>query len=345
MGRGTEKIAVTANADDIRIFLSTVTGIPKIHEVLLTFEQGSGAKINKLKSQALALGSWDRTVKIFDIPYADHLSILWLRIATTFRQSQLSWNRIVAQIKSNTQDDYARTMTFDERIRYVHEQLYSKCGILHKYSVPGRLYTTAKHYQRSICTEGRNIYGPVVNFAPSKLEGGWNLIHVKAKCRTLLFNSTQHLLANNKSTLHTCLADWQINGTRDNLPNIAHLPNEVDYIRQYILDIAYVGQKAESESRTAYRKRLYHTILYHVQTPVMLSQYASTNYGQTKTGTTYGVICMQHQHRTIKNQYGTEKYMTLSEQTSDCTKYICGRRTSVKTATHQTLYIIESHSV
>jgi hypothetical protein len=200
LGRGTDKIGVAAYADDVTIFRTSVTDIPKIQEVLLTLERASGAKINKLKSQALALGSWYRTVNIFAIPYADHLSILAQRIATTVRH-----------ILSPPEDCISQRNTISARFVWRGEIFRVPMSTLHRPNV----------------------------------ERGWNLIHVQAKCRTLLLNRTQHLLANNKSTPHTWLAEWQINGTGNNPPNIAHLPNEIEYIRQYISDVAYVGQQTE----------------------------------------------------------------------------------------------------
>jgi hypothetical protein len=45
-----------------------VEDITKIEEILLRYESGSGAKINKEKSRAMAIGNWDTTIPIMDIP-------------------------------------------------------------------------------------------------------------------------------------------------------------------------------------------------------------------------------------------------------------------------------------
>jgi hypothetical protein len=177
--------------------------------------------------------------------------------------TKLSWNRIVAQIKSKAQDDYARTMIFDKRIRYVHEQLYSKVWYIAQiFSPPEDCIRQLNTISARFVWREEILKVPLSTLHLPKVEGGWNLIHVKAKCRTLLLNRTQHFLANNKSTSHTWLAEWQINGAGNNPPIIAHLPNGIDYIRQHTLDVAYVGQQAESESRTAYGKRLFPIMLH-----------------------------------------------------------------------------------
>jgi hypothetical protein len=60
---------------------------------------------------------------------------------------------------------------------------------------------------------------------------------------------------------------WWTEGTGLNPPNIARLPNNIEHIKQYYIDTAYIGQQGESESRITYKKRLYLTMLYYVQTP------------------------------------------------------------------------------
>ena len=69
IGRRRIKTTAVAYADDVTIFITSPTDIPKIQEALHCFEEKSGAKVNIGKSSALAIGPWDTAVRIVDIPY------------------------------------------------------------------------------------------------------------------------------------------------------------------------------------------------------------------------------------------------------------------------------------
>jgi hypothetical protein len=49
---------------------------------VLTYEKATGAKINKAKARIMALGNWDTSINILDIPYSAALSILGTQITT-----------------------------------------------------------------------------------------------------------------------------------------------------------------------------------------------------------------------------------------------------------------------
>ena len=50
-----------AYADDITIFLTRPEEIPKLQEILDTYQKAAGAHINMDKSRAMAIGEWDAT--------------------------------------------------------------------------------------------------------------------------------------------------------------------------------------------------------------------------------------------------------------------------------------------
>jgi hypothetical protein len=51
------------------------------------FEAASGAHFNIIKSKAIAIGTWNTTINIMDIPYYTGIKILGLSIANTVKQS------------------------------------------------------------------------------------------------------------------------------------------------------------------------------------------------------------------------------------------------------------------
>ena len=73
---GHAKTAVIAYADDVTIFLTSPAGVRKLQETPLIYEAATGAKVNMRKSRALALGTWDTTTQIMDIPYHTDAKIL-----------------------------------------------------------------------------------------------------------------------------------------------------------------------------------------------------------------------------------------------------------------------------
>jgi len=76
IGRRRIKTTAVAYADYVTIFVTSKTDIPEIQEALHCFEEASGAKVNIGKSRALAIGSWDTSVRIIDIPYHSETNIL-----------------------------------------------------------------------------------------------------------------------------------------------------------------------------------------------------------------------------------------------------------------------------
>jgi hypothetical protein len=73
----------------------------------------------------LALGKWYTAINIMDIPYNSTLSILGIEVATSVNLScDLSWEKVTNIIRAKAQQDYARRLTFDARVRFIHEQFY-----------------------------------------------------------------------------------------------------------------------------------------------------------------------------------------------------------------------------
>ena len=82
IGRRRTKTTVVAYVDNVTIFVTSPIDIPKIQEALHCFEEASGAKINIGKSRALAIGPWDTSVRIMDIPYHTEANILGFHITS-----------------------------------------------------------------------------------------------------------------------------------------------------------------------------------------------------------------------------------------------------------------------
>ena len=75
-GRRARPIKVVAYADDVPIFVSSVTDFAAMEEALRLYEQASGACINPTKSRALAIGGWRAQETILEIAYYPSVTIL-----------------------------------------------------------------------------------------------------------------------------------------------------------------------------------------------------------------------------------------------------------------------------
>jgi hypothetical protein len=163
------RTSVTAYADDLTIFLTSPEDIPKLCEVLATYESVSGAKISTFKSRMLTLGAWDTTINILDIPYQETLSILGIQISNSVQRSrEASWARTTAVARAKTQEDYSRMLTFDNRVRFIHEKLYARAWYLAQIPPPVRMPPTAANNECTLPMGGRPLQGPAVDFIAIK---------------------------------------------------------------------------------------------------------------------------------------------------------------------------------
>jgi len=61
---------VVAYADDVKILVTSPEDITAIRDATRCYEKATGAVLNVGKSQALAVGIWDTTVRVLDISYS-----------------------------------------------------------------------------------------------------------------------------------------------------------------------------------------------------------------------------------------------------------------------------------
>jgi hypothetical protein len=124
IGRQHTKIIVVTYADDVTIFITSPFDIPKLQEAIQCYEAASGAKVNIHKSRAVALGAWDRSLEILNIPYQDTATILGMKVKSTIKESaHASWTKTVTTIRVQAQESYHRLPSLDKRIQFVHEHL------------------------------------------------------------------------------------------------------------------------------------------------------------------------------------------------------------------------------
>jgi len=121
IGRNNTKVAVAAYADDMTVFLTSPVVSQKLQEILSTYEAATGAKVNRQKSSALALGHWDGSSLISNIPYSQVVRILGFKFTNRVNvAANMSWSIVSSRVRSATQDTYYRDMNLAMRIKFVN---------------------------------------------------------------------------------------------------------------------------------------------------------------------------------------------------------------------------------
>jgi len=121
---GKAKTAVVAYADDLTIFLKDPREIPKLEESLQWYERAFGAPLNVRKSKAMALGAWDTSVNVINIPYTTRMTIVGFTYTSYIVNSgQASWERATGIIRGMAKESYGRVLCLTQRVRYVQVYL------------------------------------------------------------------------------------------------------------------------------------------------------------------------------------------------------------------------------
>jgi hypothetical protein len=186
------KTAVVAYADDVTVLVTAPEEIAAIEEVIRSYEEATGAKLNIAKSYAMAVGSWDKTRTVMNIPYSTEVKVLGIQIANTTAQSAVSsWSRIINVVRLQAREAYTRDLDLAQCIHYVHMYLLAKlwytAQILPAPSVQIRQIVSAVAW---FSWQGDIFRVPLSTLQKKKKEGDWSLTDVETKCRALLLYRT-----------------------------------------------------------------------------------------------------------------------------------------------------------
>jgi hypothetical protein len=182
------KTAVVAYADDVTVLVTAPEEIATIEEALRCYEEATGAKLNITKSHALAVGSWDTTRTVMNIPYSTEVKVLTIQIANTTAQSAVSsWTRITNMVRLQAHEAYTCDLDLAQRIQYVHTYLLAKlwytAQVLPAPSMQTRQIVSAVAW---FIWQGDIFRVPLSTLQKKKKKGDWGLTDVETKCRALL---------------------------------------------------------------------------------------------------------------------------------------------------------------
>jgi len=99
-GNGRPGIATVAYADEITIFLTRPEEIPKLQQILDTYQKASVARTNADKSRAMAIGEWDATRRVMNIPCYGEITTLGFTFKSKSNiTNKEQWHRIISQVQ------------------------------------------------------------------------------------------------------------------------------------------------------------------------------------------------------------------------------------------------------
>ena len=120
VNRRQRKTAVVAYADDVTVLLTAPEEITVIVEALMSYERATGAKLNIAVSHALAVGSWDTTRRVINIPYSTEIKVLGIHMANMTQSAISSWSRITNMGSLEAHEVYTRDLDLAQCIQYAH---------------------------------------------------------------------------------------------------------------------------------------------------------------------------------------------------------------------------------
>jgi len=265
MGRRHVRTSVIAYADDVTILVTSPSDIPKIQDALRCYEEATGARVNTGKSRAIAIGSWDASLRIMDIPYQDEAKILGLHITTTVQASAIrSWTLTTARIRACAQEAYYRNLSLDKRVQYVHDHLMARVWYMAQiYPPPDMCMRQLNSSIAWFLWRGDIFRVPLSTMQRRKDEGGWELKHLTAKSHALFLNRMREQRTRQGTVTAEWMRRWGLTGTSQNPPDRDRIPATMDYLRRYAVDSAYVAERGPTESQKGYKRRVYDT-LHHI---------------------------------------------------------------------------------
>jgi hypothetical protein len=104
---------------------------------------------------------------------------------------------------------------------------------------------------------------PLSTLYKPKRQGGWGLINMKAKCRTLQIRRLEEMGRKKGSETAIWFKNWNLlrPSATPPPPNKDERLNRFNYLQKPALDSAYVTRRRPEEDRKKYRRRIYGSLI------------------------------------------------------------------------------------
>jgi hypothetical protein len=101
---------------------------------------------------------------------------------------------------------------------------------------------------------------PLSTLQRPKVQGGWDLINIAAKSRTLYYYRLKTQGKKDGILTAKWLRSWDLHKPSKNAPNVNGIPTSMEYLRIFATESAYIEQQGQRESVKAYKRHIYDTI-------------------------------------------------------------------------------------
>jgi len=262
IGKKNQPTAAVAYADDITLIITVPNDLLKVRDIINSFEKASGVVININKSKALAIAGWDDTDTRAGFKFCPQLKILGTTfISTKARSSQLSWEPITKTIRAQAKLVYARNLNLTQRIQYVNSTLLARIWYLAQIFPPlndltNKMSTAINWY----IWQGKIFRVPTATIQKRKLQGGWGLVDIGVKCKSLLINRLWKEGCKEDSATAAWLKYWNLAGSQGNPPNRLGKLQNMKYLLIYAYNMAYISPQSHNEKANAFQKRIYDSL-------------------------------------------------------------------------------------
>jgi len=262
IGRHQTKTVVTAYADDVTIFLTSVEDMPKLKDLLFRYETATGAKINTNKWKTMALGRWHTALNIMDIPRHTELKILGFHFTNSVNTTTAhTWTAFTSRMRATAQATYNRDLSFDKRIRFTQEYLLAKMWYVTQIFPPTPNHVRQLNSAISWYIWKGDIFRVLLyTLQREKTDGGWDLITLDAKCRALFLHRLQMQCRRAGSLTADWMKYWNLESRLGNPPKPFGISEKLEYLRIFVKDTAFIPGQGGTESTRAYNRRIYATL-------------------------------------------------------------------------------------
>ena len=199
---------------------------------------------------------------ISNIPYSQTVKILGFKFSNRVNvAANMSWSIVSSRVRSAARETYYRDMNLAMRIKFVHVFLLARIWYVAQVFPP-----SADHIRRINTSIAWFIWrGDIFRVPLSTLQrgrsgGGWDLVHVWSKCRSLFLNRLYVQSGCDSSFTASWLRKWDIQPGSANPPYYARIPAAMGYLRCFIADDAYMPTRGGTEGDKSYKWRLYSTL-------------------------------------------------------------------------------------
>jgi len=259
IGRGSAKTVAVAYADDVTVFLTAPSDERSLQESLHAYESATGARLILHKSRVLTVGGWDISSQILNIRYHNEIKIFGITLQLKINvASKVTCCNIITQVQAAAQEVYYRELSLDMRIQYVHTYLLARIWYTAQlFPIPmdgiRRLNATLSWF----LWQGGIFRVSLSTLQRGRIKGGWDLVNVWAKSRTLFLYRLQEQRRHGGSPTPDWLRKWDSYPRSVNPPYPGMVPAALGYLRAYIADAAYIPSRGTTDSATGYKTKMY----------------------------------------------------------------------------------------